>query len=311
MREITLAKRYSDEETEERFAGRLLGEDAYDVLIQGEDTTVYKEDGEPLIIFRAGVLKAVDAKAAYENLREAATPTDNRGMAAGTEFTDENKGNARDIAVRSKTRYRPLKKDGTVSRTTYAKSVHSGIVGFFDRSSRNPYCRLTAYNLNEPEKFAKAMPFIRSVDRVFAENAPARYAAQRAVVEETSPDFYISGTVFTTITVNLNWQTAVHKDAGDYKPGFGVMTALRAGRYDGCYLTWPQYRVAADLQSGDVILADVHEWHGNTPFKTFEGEPYERLSLVFYYREKMRECGTAAEELERVQSLRYEAPKID
>lgn len=280
MREITLAKRYTDEEMEP-ISGTLLDESAYDILIRGEDVTVYKEDGEPLIIFRAGVLKAVDAKAAYENLREAATPTDNRGMAAGTEFTDESKGNNRPLGARSKTRYRPVRQDGTLSRTTYAKTVNSGIVGFFDRSSRYPYCRLTAYNLNEPEKFARAMPFIRSVDRVFAQNAPNRYAAQKQVVEDTSPDFYISGTVFTTITVNLNWQTAVHKDQGDYKPGFGVMTALRAGRYDGCYLCWPQYRVAVDLQSGDVVLADVHEWHGNTPFKTY-GEPYERLSLVFY-----------------------------
>ena len=30
---------------------------------------------------------------------------------------------------------------------------------------------------------------------------------------------------------------------------------------------------------------------------------YERVSMVFYYREKMKECGSAANELDRAKAL--------
>jgi hypothetical protein len=57
--------------------------------------------------------------------------------------------------------------------------------------------------------------------------------------------------------------------------------------------------VAFDMQNGDVLLVDVHQWHGNTPIKADPGAV--RLSLVMYYREKMIHCGTMEEELKRVQ----------
>jgi hypothetical protein len=62
-------------------------------------------------------------------------------------------------------------------------------------------------------------------------------------------------------------------------------------------LVFPQYRVAVDLGTRDVLLADVHEWHGNTPLVGAGGE-YERVSCVFYYRTGMRHCRPPAEELE-------------
>ena len=139
------------------------------------------------------------------------------------------------------------------------------------------------------------MPLIRRVDEVFKESLPERYQAQADIIAQTSEDFYISQTVFTTITVNMNFQTAVHKDKGDYEKGFGVLTALRAGHYTGCYFVLPKYRIACDMQTGDVMLADVHEWHGNTPI--YPQGRFERLSLVFYYREKMQYCDDAEAEL--------------
>ena len=142
---------------------------------------------------------------------------------------------------------------------------------------------------------------IESVDQVFAKEMPDRYQAQREIIEKTSGDFYINGTVFTTITVNKNWQTAVHKDAGDYAPGFGVMTVFWAGKGDGCYFCYPRYGIAVRARTGDVVLSDVHEWHGNTPFHGLPGR-YERLSCVFYYRAKMVNCGSADEELARART---------
>lgn len=288
-------------------AGTFLDPSHYDHLVSGEDVDVIKPSGHPLAIFRSNVLSRKICLAARPALRKAPAASQNRGMAAGGVKEDELYllGNrfVKQGAVKGGTdkRYRPVKADGTVSNTSYARPVESGIIGYFDRYPRIPYCRQTAFNINHPELFEAARPYIETIDAVFKREAPERYAAQLKVVQETSSDFFISGTAFTTITVNRNWQTAVHKDQGDYRRGFGVMAVLegpkKKGHYEGCFLCFPKYRVAVDMRMGDVLLADVHEWHGNTPL-VGHGE-YERISCVFYYREGMRECGSATEEMER------------
>ncbi len=300
VKTIQLSYKMPDEAAD-ALAGTMLDASSYDLLISGEDADVLKPDGTPLIKFRANVLPRAVCQPAYTVLRHAATEHGNRGIAAGVIRDEGDLEGYRRIGTRSRVRYKPAKRDGTLSNTNYSKPVASGIIGYFDRNPRFPYCRLTAFNLeDEGKRFAKAMPFIGAINAVFAYAAPDRYLAQKAIIAETNPDFYIHGTVFTTITVNRNWQTAVHQDAGDYRPGFGVMSVLQAGHYDGCFLCWPQYRVAADMRTGDVCLADVHEWHGNTPL-VGRGR-FERISCVFYYRAKMIDCGTAAEELERAKA---------
>lgn len=330
MNTIQATKHYTDDYARDNFAARLLTDDDYDLVVR-DDTVVLKPDGSPLLIYRKGVIPFEYCDAAYSNFRTAALSGDssNRGMAAG-------KGRyvgAEGIGEHSATRFRPVKKDGTLSNSTYSlkgrragslieeaggvfemqhtdqswraaspDNVPSGVVGFMDKSARFPYCRLTAFNVNHPDMFAASLPFISAVDRVFSEAIPERYQAQRAIVESTTPEFYITGTVFTTVTVNLNFVTAIHTDVGDLRAGFGVMSTLRGGAYEGCYTCFPQWRIAADMQTGDVLLADVHEWHGNTPLHP-KGA-YERLACVFYYREKIQNCGTFEEELRNAQRNR-------
>lgn len=149
---------------------------------------------------------------------------------------------------------------------------------------------------------------------------PERYAAQMHEVERTSPDWVIGGTPFTTITVNNTYPTGIHTDKGDLDAGFSTLGCIRRGDFTGGWLTFPQYGVAADMQNGDVLLMDAHEWHGNTPItcdhcgeslrkpghrctdpEGREGmNPHlaspERISIVSYFRTDMVECGTAAEE---------------
>lgn len=302
MQTLHLKKIMPDAEADRLFLGKLLGADSFDHLLQADGDVIDEETGDYLVRFRRGVLKAADCRVAYHSLRSAASHTDNRGMAAG-EIPENTEtlirgGETVIIGDRSRTRYRQAKPDGTLSNTNRAVTVQSGIIGFFDRNPRIPFCRQTAFNVQNGDKFSAALPFIQQISGQFQNLMPDRWAAQKAVVDKVSPDFIIPGTVFSTITVNKNWQTACHYDAGDLKAGFGVMTALRAGRFDGCYLCFPQYRVAVDMQSTDILLADVHQLHGNTPIKGISPR-FERLSLVFYVREKMKNCGSAAEELER------------
>ena len=286
------------EEQAEALMGSLLGPESYDRVVNA-DCDLRKPDGSPLLVLRRNAVPLGECRSAYRAFRRVNFDGGNRGYASGTGLSD--KVRPGEVGLASKTRLRRLKKDGTVSNTSNAVAGRmqqtSGIIGYFDRNARYPYCRLTAFNLDRPEAFAEALPFIRSVDGVFARELPGRYAAQKAVAERTSPDFVIHGTAFTTVTVNRNWRTAAHKDAGDPKEGFGVLSVLRAGVFTGGLYVLPRWRLAVELNTRDVLLTDVHEVHGNTEIA---GEPgaYERVSAVLYYRENMKHCGTAEQELE-------------
>ncbi len=285
------------EAQEQELGGHLLGADACPIVLKHGDYDVYAETGEILLKLRANALSKAVCRVAYGALLKAAGKTENRGYAAGGSEDDR----TRKAADSSSLRYKPLKKDGTVSKTDCAPEVNSGIVGYFDRNPRFPFCRTTAFTRTHVEKWAQCKPLFEEVDALFAETMPERYRAQRAMADATNQDFVIAGTAFTTITVNRNWQTAVHQDAGDLKDGFGVLTAMRSGHFAGGVFCLPRYGVGADLYTGDVLFADVHRWHGNTPILGYRGK-FNRLSLVFYYREKMAKCGSAEQEFLRAKA---------
>ena len=254
--------------------GKWADEDLIQQLIQ-EDCDIYTDDGEPLAFLRKDKVAIDVAKVAWESLRVAATLTDNRGNAAEGESGYM---------------------DGNTRR--YAK-VHSGVIGYYDRYVRIPYCRKTAFNEKQFDRFKSAFPYIKIIDNTFKEVVPDRYQNQLEIISRTSQDFQIKDTVFTTITVNKNYRTALHVDKGDYRLGFGTLAVLGAGKYTGAYTVIPRYGIALDVRSRDIACFDVHEVHGNTPFI---GSRYERISVVCYYRENMVKCGNAEEELQRVKN---------
>lgn len=204
--------------------------------------------------------------------------------------------------------------NGNKSRTDEVDAVVApitSIVGFYDRYERMPYCRQTIFTARKVKEWQSIQGWIRSVDEVFKVHAPdGRYDVQRAIADATSQDFVIPNTAFTTMTVNKNWQTACHQDAGDLKEGFGVMSVLANGKYDGCYLVIPAYRVAFNVRNTDIILFDSTEWHGNTSFIGLK-ESYNRVSVVHYYRKDMVKCGTAKEELDRAKRFAGKGSRWD
>lgn len=272
------------DEDVEPLRSRYVDDAHFDTLIRGEDVDVLKPDGSPLLMFRHRAIPGNVCARAYPALQRAAVASTNRGDAAG--------------GMRQR-----VKLDGTISRTQQSPPILSGVMGMFDRTVRLPYCRTTAYTARDVDGWRASLPFIRAAHAVYRDSRAAQYLVQRLIVNRTERDWIIPGTVFSTVTVNRNWRTAVHRDEGDWPDGFGVMSALSAGRYDGCFLVFPKYRVAVDMRTQDVLLADVHELHGNTPFVGTAGE-YDRISTVLYYRRNLRYCGTAAEELEKVKRRR-------
>lgn len=290
----------SDEETAD-LKGEKLGDEHWDILVDGdEDTYVYKPNGEMLSAYLPDYIGRDTCVEAFKALRPCAMKGGNR---KGNRSTATGKDSKKEIT----------KEDGSTSDTPAVPgeiAPMTNVAGYFDRYPRVPYCRQTAYNVNNPDKFERAIPFFKQCAEGFEEHVPERFERQQQVAKETVDDWVITGTPFTTVTVNLNWQTAVHTDSGDYEEGFGVMPVISAGDYDGAYFMQPKFKVAYDCKTGDLLMNDVHEWHGNGPFHSSDGY-YERLSVVLYYRKEMAECGTPEEELERAKEQRDYADDPD
>lgn len=154
-------------------------------------------------------------------------------------------------------------------------------------------CRQTTFTRDNLEGWSNCQSFIGACNEVFRRELPARYKNQRRVALRTDQRYVIGRTAFTTVTVNHwdaehNARTTIHKDAGDLPEGFGVISVFRTGSYTGGYLVFPQYQVAVDMRTTDVLLCDVHEWHANT---AIVGEPgWQRIACILYYRTQMQYC---------------------
>lgn len=297
MRTITVKPVLTDEQVKD-LEGKYLDE-SYITHLCNEDTIVRKEDGQPLAVFVKNCIPGNIAEDAYHSLRKAVAKSNNRGQAAGplppdTKVGDKIDGMTVGKIVAGGNRFIPLKKDGTLSNSPKAKAVYSSIIGYSDRYARIPYCRTTEFTFKHFEKYKKALPYIQFISQKFKEYLPERWANQKKQWDETNDDFKIHNSVFTTVTVNKNFRTACHYDNGDLPEGFGNLTVLKTGDYKGGYTVLPKYGVAVDVNNCDLALFDVHELHGNTKIEA--DKPYERISVVCYFRKNMIKCGSAIEE---------------
>lgn len=266
-------------------AGVLPSESMVDVLLTG-DSDVYRPDGQPLCILRRGAQTHAQLDAAYPALHSLRkSKTSNRGKYSGEE------------------RVQKVFADGVKSKNTHTTAVASAIVGYFDRQGgRFPFCRTTAFTANEVAAWQTILPLVSEAASVMRLCAASRYAKQLDHASRCHPDFIIRGTPFSTLTVNNNVApSGIHRDAGDFKDGIGVISCLRRGHYTGAWLVFPEYRVGVSLGHGDVLLFNSHDWHGVTPI-VLESADAERISIVYYLREAMVKCGSAASEIARARS---------
>lgn len=289
MISIRTRTRVSAEELEAK-KGKVLGDDSYNVLMTGP-TRVFMPGGKLLCVYLPGAMKGVLDEEVYAILHELRSQTtSNRGPASGSLGTQV----------------------GSQKRT-YFMHVSSNVLGSIDPISTYKFCRLTAWTGQNLPKWQRLQPVLQQVGSALAEYVPDRYAAQMEEINQTHPDWVVPGTPFTTITVNNTYPTGVHTDRGDLDKGFSTIFTLRRGNYTGGRFVFPEYRLAVDLQDGDLILMDAHQWHGNTALVCACGQRRtkmceicgaERISVVSYMRTAMTKCASEAEEVKRAQTHR-------
>jgi hypothetical protein len=268
-----------------------------------EDTKIVNENGDILAVFKKNAVPKEVIDKCRSSFRKSISKSNNRGQAAGPippEFKIGDKIDGLTIGKIKGNRFYPLLRTGKLSKSPKSRAVKSAIIGFSDRYPRIPYCRTTMWTQRNWKEYNNCLEYIKYVDAFFKQHAPARYKIQKKMAEQSSQDFIIKDTAFSTVTVNKNFRTAGHYDNGDLKEGFGNLGVISQGQYDGAITVIPRYGIGLDLKNGDLAIFDVHELHGNT--ETTTKSFYERISVVCYYREKMIYCGDYEYELNRAKT---------
>ena len=324
--ELTGKGAYTDKETEQKFKGEFVKEEDL-ALILTESADVYSPRGvldmfssedskeERIIVsYRKGVIPREICQKAYDNLQGGAELTDNRGTASGpVDFSKLPnfmfKYGDPVLKGANKNRAFYLLEDGSISKTSRANMVRSGQCGYFGPNKRFPFAREAGFSKSNPEKVDKATPYFEYISANFKLLAPTVWQRQFDFLTEhklIENGWVLGASVYTTVTINKNFQTAAHQDAGDYSGGLGNISVLENPEkpFAGGYVSFPQWKCGVDLRMGDILVFAIHQYHGNTKIKPVVEVPegdnpedyFERMSLVCYARENMKNAGTKEEE---------------
>ena len=231
---------------------------------------MYDKEGKLLLKFRKNKLPKTNIDTFYDNvIKFAKNISKNRGNATGS---------------RKRNLYNNPK-------------VMSNIFGYFDtwtashkkmfqRVGKTPDVTVRECRFNQvyPEMFKKTIPLIQDIDDLYRKLIPVNYKLQRSKADKTH--FKIPNTSFTTITTNVNYQTAIHNDKGDDDDGFGNLAVIERGKYTGGETCFPQYGLGVNVRTGDILFMDVHRPHANLPIHK-ENDDAIRLSIVCYLRKNV------------------------
>jgi hypothetical protein len=267
MREILLAKSYTIPE-----AGTFVDIDTDWIIIDGDqDTKILTENGDVLCHLKPKSIPNELTTLAVNSYLEAAKEgiSNNRGLAAGAQ-------------------HRNIKTNGKYES---GLTVHSNIIGYMDSLNHKKPCRLTNFSKKHFEEYNAALPFIKHIDQLFKETMPKEYQLQHEAAFKS--EYRIDDTVFSTVTINYNFRTAIHKDSGDFKGGFGTL-AVCSENIEGGHILFPKYKLCIKLNTGDFLAMNVHEYHCNSQIHVNDLglglESGYRLSFVCYLRENMVKC---------------------
>ena len=298
--------------------GTYLGSDSYETIIS-EDCDMYCE-GKPVFKFRKNAFNKDLLTTAWDNCKYMAKSSRGRGASAGPIDPESVYWKKRDIYWTQKWSARYKVKDRKTGEMKESKmkvnnEVASQPIGYYgkmDTLGLDLPCRLSHHTKESLHEFHEAIPFFQSIADNYKELLPDQYVRQMERANQN--DFHIHGTPFSTVTINRNFRTAVHKDKGDFG-GWACLSVLEENKYSGGLLVLPKYKVAIDMRHGDLLVANVHEYHGNTElYETEEDKKYNdenpqqtykdnlevgilglnnrftRLSFVCYLREDIINC---------------------
>ena len=318
IKKLIVEKVLTDEQVGE-LKGQFIDESYMKHPLVQKNIDVYylDENGEEklLLKYRKNALSDNDIKLGWNCYKDLAKPSRGRGASAGPIDPENTYWKKRNLVKTNKWSTSYLKPDGTPSKMRVNNQVFSNPIGFFAENKNfcELPCRLTHFTRTNFEKYNEGIPFLQEIDKMYKKLTPEHHKRQLDRANK-KPQLKIKDTAFSTITINRNFRTALHRDAGDYSEGFGNLTVIERGKYQGGYTIFPQFGIAVDVRNNDYLAMDVHQWHSNTEiYETEEDKKYNesipkaykdnievgtigidklytRLTFVCYLRENLINC---------------------
>ena len=319
VKQVILEPKLTEDQIKAREGTYFSEKDADEIF--DDDVDLYAKDpdapdGKRLLArLRKNVIPHDLVKLAWKSFYNSAGASRNRGAAAGpidptSKYWTRRKLNKKSIKGWSA----QYMQNGKLSKMRVNNNVFSSVLGYFEKT---PFmglpCRLTSYTQRYFNEYKAGTPYIEAIDGLFKKLVPDRYKVQYKRAKG-NPAFQIADTSFSSVTINRNFRTGLHMDAGDLRDGFGNLTVIERGQYKGGFTLFPRYKIGVNLRTADFLAMDVHEWHCNTEMKEEAGHKkfnssipdiyvnnketgtqgieklYSRLSFVCYLREKLADC---------------------
>lgn len=280
----------------------------YNQIVKNE-TMALKENGEILFILKKNNIKKENREKYKEVIAKVAkTKTKNRGTASGVAKVENFPPDAESLCDKNG---EPLKndrlvsvqykrKDGTICGRCQSNMVRCGCAGYFDAVGGLP-CRMVGWSANNLKKHQILEELCDEIAKGHEEYEPASFYYQKEIADK-SKNYLMGGSPYSTLTLNYDFRTASHIDKGDLIGSRSTITIFEEipNNYEGCYLGFPEYKIAVDLRDGDTLIFDAHEYHANTEMRVLTDKlAYDevnkqhhggRMSVVAYLRNRLSEC---------------------
>lgn len=127
--------------------------------------------------------------------------------------------------------------------------------------------------------FPELHTLLIELSKRYKELDPIEYQHQKEEYDKIDDRFKIKDTIFTTITLNYNFQTKPHTDKGNYRQKSLIFFI---GEFSGGQLVIDG--VEYSLKANDCMIVDGSKVHYNLPIQG------EKISIVAYIREGMSKC---------------------
>lgn len=189
-----------------------------------------------------------------------------------------------------------------VTASPRGNKAYSAVFGTITRSGRTPFGRLTAPTLAKWEEFQEQKKVFNEVNELLKAHMPERWELLNDRFSKVADERYnLFGTVFTSFTINYNFQVARHIDGANADKGMAVLSALDNGSFEGFEFVMHPLRLAFNMRHGDLFIGDNNEIeHSITAMREASGDA-ESITFVFYSKDAVLgldslECETCRRE---------------
>jgi hypothetical protein len=142
--------------------------------------------------------------------------------------------------------------------------------------------RSSVHNVESAQTFIKAMLLAcRESEELIKKIMPEQFELQKSIIEESVPEHYRFGRLFTSSISNYNISAPFHRDAGNLKNCVNVIITKKFNAKGG-NLHVPDYNATMDSANNSLLVYPA--WkniHGVTPIIETKKGGY-RNSLIFY-----------------------------